>query len=158
MTWINQHKGIVKRTRGNKVWVELPRGGRFEVEANRPYKVGEKVCFVFNSVTNKVLEIMPEKEAEEIAIIGQDETAHGVLIEDYEGIDLEDEDSGFEEENFDYLFDEEDLSDEHSSSDSRQISKGGFDFECGEPRKDVIDPADYFADADFMEVAYRPKD
>lgn len=157
MTWINEHRGIVKRCRNNKVTVTLPRGGTFTCKTDREFKVGEIVCFVFNPVTKNVLEVMPAKDADEIVSIGQDESAYGVLIEDYAGIDLEDDDSGFAEEDFDYLFGEEVADDEYGISDQGQGFTGNFDFECGEPRSQVIEPGDYFADEDNLEKPDGPE-
>lgn len=157
MTLINQHHGIVAQVQGNKVTIELKRGGKFTVDANRKYVVGEKVCFVLNQIENKVVEVMPKVEADELVSVASEEHGHGVLMDDYD-LNLEDEDDcDYVElesiEDYANLFDEEEATFyENYFTSEGQDSPRTFDFECGESGRNVIDPADYFGDTDSMEV------
>ncbi len=158
MTMINKNVGTVKAIRNKKVVVELPRGGTFTFKSDREFKIGEAVCFTVNSVLNKITEVMPKKEADETVRIGQDESASGVFIEDYEGIDLEEDDSGFAEDDLSYLDDEEDITDAYDITDQGQRAQGNFDFECGESGNQIVEAGDYFADSDSMEEPDGAKD
>jgi len=144
--FLNTNKGVVKAIRNKRIVIELPRGGTFTFKSDRKLKIGEEVCFTIDSVLQKVTDVIPKAEADETVNIAEEGIWAGIDT-NIDGLDLEEDDIGIEEENDDpELWLEEDELDEHEIDDTGQNFKGGFDFGCGEHRADVIDPADYFAD------------
>jgi len=151
MSQLNSNRGIVKAKKNNNIIVQLPRGGTFTFKTDRKFKVGDPICFTLDTVLNKVIEVLPQKDADSIVDIADNE-AWGALMDDgLESIDLEDDDIGYDEqdeEDFLDLITSEEINDEYTISDtsSRQLSEGGINRYCGENGEDVIDPADYFAE------------
>lgn len=126
---LNANKGVVKAIRNNRIVVELPRGGTFTFreKKGRVFKVGELVCILINSVIQKVTDIIPEKEANKIVQIAQDE-AWGTNLE---GLDLEDEDIRYIIDN------EEDIYEGDEFDSERQEIEGDFDQGIGDDYGDA---------------------
>ncbi len=121
---LNANKGVVKAIRNNRIVVELPRGGTFTFKESkgRSFKVGESVCILINTVLQKVTDIIPEKEANEIVQIARDE-AWGTNLE---GLDLEDEDIRYEFDNEEEPYDEFDS--ERQETESNPDHGSGDDY------------------------------
>ena len=140
---LNTNRGIIKAMHNNRVVIQLPRGGTFKWKTDRVFKIGEEVCFTVDTVLQKITDVIPSKEADDIVQVAEAE-AWGVDIGGINGLDLSDEDSDyeFENDNLEYL-EEEDPIDEHNLDNTGHRLEGSVDFGCGEHRNDVIEGADY---------------
>ena len=141
---INTNKGVIKAIRNKRVVIALPRGGTFTWKTDREFKVGEEVCFALDSVLQKVTDVVPKKEADDIVLVADNE-AWGGVIGGINGLDLDDDDQDyeFENDNLEYL-EEEDPIDVDNLNSKGQRFEGSIDFDCGERRESLIDEADYF--------------
>ena len=79
---INEFKGIVQHVSKDKteITISLPKGGRIKAR-NEGFEAGDNVCFIMNNAGTKVVKVFPKLVADLTAIVGEDPTLAGSLIE-----------------------------------------------------------------------------
>jgi len=79
---INVCKGIVQHISKDKteITISLPKGGSIKAR-NEGFEAGDNVCFIMNNAGTKVVKVFPKLVADLTAIVGEDPTLAGSLIE-----------------------------------------------------------------------------
>lgn len=71
MTYKNANYGIVRRISADRttITIAMPRGGTFECQ-NEGFRIGQSVCFILNTLKNKIVKVLPKEVADVQTFLG----------------------------------------------------------------------------------------